>query len=150
MDQLKLPTDNLYKFVALSGVAIFLLAAWLAIYPFGAALEFAREAEVNMSDLVSDVMEAEKQGLDTISENQNELLTEYFRNETRAESIVAMQEGLMTTYALLAGIGVLIALFGFTLWYNKTQKYADQILRLQAESLMDGSNKLENATPQSS
>lgn len=111
------PTDNLYKFLAISGLVLLICAG------FGLFLEVQRWEKLKYEDMRREYLTNASEK--TLMENQ--LLD--LEGKQILRSNVALQ-GLASVGMLL---GMLVAVAGFVLWYWKAQQYQDQIVVLEFE-----------------
>ena len=138
MEFQKVPTDNLYKFMALSGLVIIFLCFAL---PFSKVLDLKKETliisgEIKLLKLEATFLESKFQQLKVnrsdkdvqdiqikkqVLANKNDLMLE-FSNEMRLWFVPLSIGGIL-------GIG--IAYKGFWLWYIRLQKYQDIIVKSQ-------------------
>ena len=131
-----LPTDNLYKFMALSGVILLVASVFfplnlisklneeIVIYN-GEIQKFniGREVSINNQNTISDIeFDVKTIDLNTkgnIIENKKEVL------ETHGER----------SLCFIIPFSAIMAALGFALWYYKAQRYQDKILQEQAGEL---------------
>ena len=153
-----LPTDNLYKFLALSG---------LAIVTFSIVFPMIRDSELNLMMLETDknmkVANIEKElfdkridkflnsdlgsNLDELKMREEEL--EIWRNLLKDQQIYTvdleyevrkfeeLHKELKFIQLLMKfgfGVGLIITFLGFLLWYVRVQKPNDLLLRKQIET----------------
>jgi len=137
------PTDNLYKFMALSGVVLLIVAPffWAKFYITHA--ERTRLAIQMLGEAIPppnyfDSKAAIERGL-PVSEEQKKLLEKYeaLRKESsRVGSEFLIYENfryVVTGAAIFLGLlGCALTYFGFRLWYLRLQKPLDRILEKQA------------------
>lgn len=167
-----IPTDNLYKFLAVTGL---ICALACLLYPPIITVSMARKAadvvaaralidiqirdvESQIDDLSSDVHEAKTKESDVSEaeiaslDGQLTILKEEARTLEKGLSSferdgrIAQAEGeaLSTQMDLIASAfvpSIVLALFGFLMWYLRVQRYADAVLRLQAEALKNSTNR---------
>ncbi|MFH1315373.1 MAG: hypothetical protein ABIH67_03175 [Candidatus Uhrbacteria bacterium] len=140
-----LPTDNLYKFIALVGVVVLLAASYFPIIK-------ARELRLAMIEIEGKIksLEIEVQYLQDINKklepnestgdrNKEELLDKAYKlkmkneelrtNSKKVEVIGIDYECIrkIQTYGMI--FGFILSAFGFFLWYFKIQKYQDKQLK---------------------
>lgn len=140
MPAVPLPTDNLYKFLALSGVALVALSFIYPIRRLGELEAKTIETEVQVStleievrDITADIDAAERGHPDT-----DEVKTLRKRNSAsevksaelrgRAKLLNALQHDLEWTRRVLLALGVVglfLSTLGFLLWYFRIQRPAD-------------------------
>lgn len=139
-----IPTDNLYKFVALGGLALMIFSV---TYPTNKALELQlntitlraeiEKLKVEVENLDKDVSRAEKKKNDDLTDAEIKSLIKTL-TEQKIKRIdveaninkVDAQKHWLIAYLLAAGIGVMLGSFatfkGFSLWYSRVQKPNDQ------------------------
>lgn len=150
----KLPTDNLYKFLALFGLALFVLGATLQetinhrLRDWNANI---RHEEI-LDSLASKVPPPRLFALDTVRiRTLHDSLIRRVRatfdsftvaraQELRYDSALAeilskapvaeAEEDFFMTF-LLQSAGVILMLVGFGFWYHRVQKLQDELLRLE-------------------
>ncbi len=144
-----LPTDNLYKFLALSGVA---LVVFSFIFPLDrlAAIQLKRvemqtQAEVllvELSNLEKEVDRAagrEKVSDEVLKDLQARRLQLAIKhaevNGAKAQVAVLLEQFERAWSVLIVGMfaGIALANVGFFLWYYRVQKPADLLARKQLE-----------------
>lgn len=138
-DIAKLPTDNLYKFIAIFGL-ILLLSTFLGYYLV------LKEKGLLFYELDNNIMAQIKIG-DTLMYDKhwikdNQLAEKLHDNTLK---IILNVQDLDNQYRtlnfysqflyLFAGLSFLLMIFGFLQCYNKTQKYLDIILKNQVEQI---------------
>jgi len=154
-----LPTDNLYKFLALSGL---LLALVSFAYPMKVIYE-AREQlisqqtefevlKIELESIHAQFESAERRG--TLGTGEGRGLLEKQSQKRIALVKVdgqAAKTGLLTEeikswelwMTILVGLGTFFAVVGFILWYQLVQAPADKLFRLQ---LLEAQARLEKST----
>ena len=119
----KLPTDNLYKFMALSGLVILILSA----IPYYRKYEF---------DIELIRLEAEAENLRLkIRENAAYTTTEF---EFKCKEIlrrITMNNYLKGVAYVCSFVGSFLTTLGFYLWYVKLQRYQDRIIKKEAAQI---------------
>lgn len=167
-----IPTDNLYKFIAIAGL-IGVLACLL--YPplitssltrkaadvaaaralIEATMEDVesriddvsaqvREAETKRSNVPKSEIAALEQQLGALGKQAQALQNELTRFERDGRIALAEGEALAAQMNLISLAFLpffILTACGFLLWYLRIQRYADAILRLQAESMMRPTNQ---------
>ena len=156
MELLKSPTDNLYKFVALSGVAVFALMLVLAHQTVSRTNEehIRLTAKMDRHNWWFDITDARLQkleaGLDTFTEEKlykelgdekyNKLITDFSEMNADKERLKLL-EWQMTVfpiiYAIIALVAVVVACGGFYLWYYRLQCFLDKKLEMEVANLND-------------
>lgn len=145
MNGLSLPTDNLYKFIAIAGLALIIFAAYL---DYTKGMETSLAVEELKGQL--DIEKAESEYLNTqLSEALKKSDPSAYRKLSReldkqsavinaklatvkfqAQVYDWLRKVLVFTY--LVGIGV--SLFGFFLWYFRVQRHLDAAIRLESKN----------------
>jgi hypothetical protein len=146
MDILKPPTDNLYKFIAISGLLIFLASF---VFPQILYKEYAiKYAEIE-GDL--SVLERQIETLNSITESDDARSKKEDNVEIkrrRAEFDKGLEEVLrkrelrvaLSNYArrweifgyIGMSFGLVMMVSGFYFWYSRLQKYEDKLMKLKA------------------
>lgn len=145
MDFPNLPTDNLYKFIALVGVVVLLVASYFPIIK-------ARELKLAMIEIEGKtrILEIEVQHLpdrtkqlksnETIGDcNREELVDKAYKLKMKNEELKTNSKKLEVIgidYEIIRKIqtagmvlGFILSAFGFFLWYFRIQKYQDKQLK---------------------
>jgi len=156
MNMPNLPTDNLYKFLALAGLAIAVLSFWHAE---GKLSEIkykiaSLEGDVGLMKVYEDALQKNRDSIrasikrkSVSDEEMKELYKQHheyllknaeFQAKTKFV-LVLIEEGkrVSTLSIWIETIGVLISYIGFQLWYIRVQKPNDMLLRKQLEDLKD-------------
>ncbi|SHO46819.1 hypothetical protein SAMN02745220_01651 [Desulfopila aestuarii DSM 18488] len=164
ISELPIPTDNLYKFIAISGLIILLLSIVLPLYWSNdlqsKAIELGTEIAVLQmkNDLLGeDVRKVEKQLSTTENSNgvigkETKQLHEKSKNDLRSiqfstieiKGKINLQEYYLkmlkkiSIYAFLGiVIGLILSIYGFKFWYIKLQ----QPLDLQLYSIINKNDR---------
>lgn len=146
-----LPTDSLYKFLALAGLLIFLFS--LVGPPYfrmkqhfrGLDIEQAKEAlnaeellRGGISEVLNKRMDAELPNGDLwrdIHQHTRDVMDQVRRSDAldaaKLQNEYFPQKLLKWVQGIGATVGAIATVFGFTLWYVQVQQYTDQIQRLQ-------------------
>jgi len=143
-----LPTDNLYKFIALAG----LLIAFVG-YGFQHLDEERWYAQTKVMEVELDALSSSSKELVKLTEEQtlpnDELSKEY---ENFQKSLFEFQKKFapmnspgsqkLYQWAGIAGyVGIILSIVGFVLWYQKVQKPLDEILKIQLEKARESEVK---------
>ncbi|MCR9207036.1 MAG: hypothetical protein NXI28_02315 [bacterium] len=139
MDQVKLPTDSLYKFIAIFGLAA-LIGSQVATYAYlDDYWERGTAFFENVSDPDGSKYEAirrfstERKGIDeyirTLPPNERAAFVGLLRRQEDNELIKGD-----ITFARRSGLAMIF--IGFTLWYLKVQVHVDKILRCEANDII--------------
>lgn len=146
MDILKPPTDNLYKFIAISGLLIFLASF---VFPQILGREYVTKvAEVEGGLRVLENESAYITRLRSQSDDQNQKAednSEIKQREARFDKVAEVRKKHEISKALSAevrrwklfgiigmSLGIVLMAGGFYLWYSRLQKYQDKLLKREA------------------
>ena len=152
MDPTKLPTDNLYKFMSISGLVLLVLSA---AYPWRFIQDVAvdvYEERKQLAEVSSDLNSLsakrelgkllEEEPKDALAEARklNDSLAE-IRKKTEVMSANAERVSYLVTLSIvffiigtIGGVaGIVICCIGFKLWYERSQKYLDAMVKKGAE-----------------
>ena len=162
----RLPTDNLYKFVALSGLVVFLVCLilpWLGLFrEWGAADALdqdSRLAEFRLTVLserinsLSPAIEAgrrdsaivarvESNGVQLRREREAAVLLRTRTTQIREE--IGLLQSLTNVCVVFGTFGLGWSIWGFWRWYTKLQKPLDEIVRRRAEDLRRAATEAES------
>lgn len=157
----ELPTDNLYKFMALAGITIIVLSLFPIYHAYKLKLniiDVRGEVETlktqlkwlkqDIKQFKDDTHNLEKQPLkektpetlaktlEFIEANRNIGITA-IQIETKVEKIAYLAvvnhiESIAGSIAIVAG--AFLATIGFTLWYKKLQVHQDKIIQMEVKS----------------
>jgi hypothetical protein len=143
-----IPTDNLYKFIAIFGLIIFVLAI---IYPRKALNELYLQGleihgQIKIIELQKDSIEKKIESLTLLDkrmfEEREECLKDSFNLQLKTQELDNLNE--RNCYLVkehksylkysCAGIiiGIIMIFLGFTLWYFRLQVYQDKIIKKEA------------------
>jgi hypothetical protein len=126
-----LPTDNLYKFMALSGIILIISSFYIVWDHAERSQELVRELKTGLA------VE------NTYSDNQGSDLSNLKLKLEELEHILNQKPTYMTFLLIGQIIGLALSIIGFGLWYLRVQKYQDIILAKQAGSLETDNNLQE-------
>jgi len=140
-----LPTDNLYKFVALVGVVILIGASY---FPIVKAREYQLsmvklEGQLRLLNLELEYLKEKathlKSDQDNTGHNRTELIYEAHQLKMKHEKLKTKSEELRVLeldYVFFSSMqrigmlmGILTGILGFSLWYFKIQRYQDRQLK---------------------
>ncbi|SFJ31035.1 hypothetical protein SAMN05216206_3895 [Pseudomonas guineae] len=119
--KIPLPTDNLYKFVALFSLVLLISAFGTIIWATNAANGVAFEHWVEIESLQS------KEALSVEQASRLKAL------EKQIEVAVADKETYVTSAQIISTLGTLGIFFGFGYWYKRLQPIADEMAATQLE-----------------
>ena len=153
-----LPTDNLYKFIALFGLATVLLASYglrdlsrqnarreESLLEIGADSAVTRARVLYQRRIDTRSAARLRQGAQDLASPQIESVVEYPPPDTAAvrrkwlaiqtrREIQETQSDIVWLY-WLNGIGFVMIVSGFTAWWFLVQRYHDRVLRREAEGI---------------
>ena len=165
MEFFKTPTDNLYKFIALTGTAIVALMLILLHQHIGSSFReyIELEASLNQQGLEFDALmlrldayddEAfasltEKGIMEKLGDKEYHRQIENFAGiDANLERIKMLDVSLYLVsilYVVFAVLGALTAFTGFRLWYVKLQRYLDKKLELEVSLEVMPDETIENS-----
>ncbi|WP_435262672.1 hypothetical protein [Tenacibaculum sp. nBUS_03] len=125
-----LPTDNLYKFLALFGLVLIIFSS----YNFNKTISEAYQFEDNLN-LKKSLHELESFEKIKDSLNLKKSKLEIDKDYKLYERIVKKIPKIFYSHISLLLVGVILSFAGFILWYIKTQKLNDKILIDQANRI---------------
>lgn len=133
IDDLQPPTDNLYKFLAIGGLAVAVVS-----YVFLLRWQSTLRAQWVDSQVVL-VAGGYQDG--TGMPTDPALRQAYCRRELVNSELAGLYKFLGGWVAPTAAISTTISVLGFGFWYFKIQRYEDTILRLQAAKCERGESE---------
>lgn len=134
-----LPTDNIYKFMALSGVFLFALALYFFSRFYASAVSRVSELEVMIAEQEAEISFIENQE----SPDKIQMLKVSMKHNKIKALVggVALQRKQLTqafvVSVVIALVGTLVAYLGFNLWYYRTQIYQDKLIELRVKELKE-------------
>jgi len=134
MLKLPIPTDNLYKFKALTGLMLIIICGYL--------LKSSTENLFNLLDKLQVQETIYNSSSKNISINylqKNEKLT-FEVNKRYLKSQIDRLHYIMGVYFVFFTLGVILSINGFWQWYFRTQIYQDLILKNQANKYLEEKN----------
>ena len=123
-----LPTDNLYKFMALSGIILIISSFFIVWKHADRSQELLRELEAGLA------VE------NTYSDNRGSDLSNLKLKVEELKLIIKDKPWYMALGLISQIIGWFLIIIGFRLWYLRVQKHQDIILAEQARSYRGGDN----------
>lgn len=132
-----IPTDNLYKFMALSGVVMFIVAPifYVNFYISYKKIEYTAIDSLRVPHPEYYFIKSKMEHGETVTKSQKELVEKWdsFKKEG---SSVKIEYNLYTRFSnvitflsiVMGTIGLALSIVGFWLWYNRVQKPLDIIL----------------------
>jgi hypothetical protein len=156
-----LPTDNLYKFIALAGLTIIFFSMVLPIIALhNLKLELLKtngELSVLQAEFefLRDDMEVAKRNpspetAPRLGDKMKELRirTLQLKSKDEAERFLHRQTIIWQSVATIGiSIGSLMLILGFKFWYQRVQKYQDLILKKEAGELSEGERLKTDTEP---
>jgi len=161
-----LPTDNLYKFLAIAGLVIIVLSVvgpWSRYEQLTPkTIEVETQVSTHKREIVSvesAIMRTEEELKKAKTQKERELLLaraeELQKQKRQLQIMISEIAGKRTllqhlqervalyfvvgTYSLV--FGVIVSIVGFVLWYRRVQRYQDGILKQQHKALTGNSTK---------
>jgi hypothetical protein len=157
LESLTPPTDNLYKFIAISGLAIALFFGWSRVKiemetwnleKDGSSLLSTREELLKelfasgFHNLADEVEKGEIKNVDDTMARAEEILSssspkieanfqELVENTWKRGNYDREHSVEKSTFFCFALVGLGISVFGFWLWWIRIQKFTDELLQLQ-------------------
>jgi hypothetical protein len=145
MDFSKLPTDNLYKFMALFGVAFVLFSFYFVhtqIYKF---VDKVLEASLEKEILTVEIKQAEEladdlRKLQNPTKEESKELKEIVHDIERRKVLLQEKERMLAVWNkkikstflygdVLVVFGFIFIFLGFPLWYFRVQRYQDMAIQ---------------------
>jgi len=135
MDDLPIPSSNMYKYVALSGVAIIIVTLVFAVSEVFDIHDQVLKAEERV-EVMTARLEAGKnpEGNEPASELEQQL--NQIRLDAAEKQLQVLKDRsleLREWATILFTIGIAIAAFGFTRWYRKIQMPMERIAEHQSQ-----------------
>ena len=130
-----IPTDSLYKTLAIGGLIITILSGYFMLDYFIDVDDRIRKA-ITENEALNYEHEVLKEEADSNSLKWNEIGVRAIANKNEFIGIKEYQanyNSLLTTFSLLFSLGLLLSIVGFHQWYVKVQKYQDKIIRNEAD-----------------
>lgn len=135
MEDLPIATSNMYKYVAISGVAIILVTLVFAVSELFDIHDQLLEAEEQV-EVMSARLEAGKnpdggEPASELDQTLNQIRLD--AAEKRVETLKGRSLELREWATILFTIGIAVSAFGFTRWYRKIQLPMERIAQQRAE-----------------
>ena len=148
-----LPTDNLYKFMAIAGLALIIISVIIPLWIIHDLKIKGYDLKIEMAIIDVEAKSFEKQfQLHTqVPHNKKELSDhshkQYFATVLDMEKNIAKTKGqvdkleflrseiqkMRVIIALGLGLGLILTFNGFRLWYSRLQKYQDAAIKSEAQ-----------------
>jgi hypothetical protein len=130
-----LPTDNLYKFLALSGITLYIACLVLSVIT-------SQDISDKRMKVSNELIELKKElnSIESSTKDEPTQTTQYKLDifKSRLDNKQSEVDSLATTFEsisqlLYSGyiVGLSSSFLGFILWYFKVQRYEDMILQAQ-------------------
>ena len=127
---LSVPTDNIYKFACLFGLALILISSFSFVTTYTTNLD----RKVRYSEVVISLDSKAPR-----SKNENDLLE---LNKKLLEITNANEKAANMAIGFVFSLGATLSLIGARSWYRKVQQRDDQLVRLQMQKLEAEISKL--------
>jgi len=116
---MSVPTDNVYKFLAIFGLVMVIASFWGAITQTSLTnkVAVASAPEIAALEANQSPTPGEKAKLDVLKK--------------RLQVAVEDRKTINNYCTVLAALGTLASFIGFSFWYSKIQKHQDRLLNLQ-------------------
>jgi len=116
---MSVPTDNVYKFVAIFGLVMVIAAFWGVITQGSQTndIVFVSAPEIAALEAAQTSTPSEKVKLEVLKK--------------RLQVAVEDKKTINNYCVVLAVLGTLASFIGFSFWYSKIQKHQDRLLNLQ-------------------
>jgi hypothetical protein len=139
------PTDNLYKFMAMSGVVLLIVAPIFCAQFYVSQAERTRKAFETLGESFApadyEMAKVKFENDKPITDEEKNLIEKYDALKKEASSagseflIYDRFSRVVTVLSILLGLlGCLLSWFGFYLWYLRVQKPLDRILLKEART----------------
>jgi uncharacterized membrane protein len=138
-----LPTDNLYKFLALTGIIILIFSiaiteTRLTELESESDYYLTQQGELyfDIQSLNSDLDRITDKEIFELKRLKNEIRIRVFKLSRTKELLLKKSKQTRTVFRWsIFGVlsGLLISVFGFVLWYNRVQRYLDYKLKLETK-----------------
>lgn len=120
---ISVPTDNIYKFCCLFGLAIIISS----IFSFVAIYTSTLDSKIKYANTVINLQTKENR-----SKSEDELLK---LNKKLIDVAKSNEETANTFISITMSVGILLSIFGAEKWYRVIQKRDDKISELQVKKL---------------
>lgn len=125
------PTDNLYKFIAIFGLAILLVSGWSCLQTYSLQERLDRES-VGRFRLLAEAIILSVAEADGTFTRPTESEIQRLRDEAYGNVTDRIDAATPLTLAIAGmAIGAGLTIVGFTLWYRKVQRHLDKLLLAQ-------------------
>lgn len=126
-----LPTDNLYKFLALSGIFLCITCLVIKSVEFQSFSAKRANALNQLVDIQRDLdnIVITKDTLDEAKKQTQLINTEVEKERNDIKALREPYDQNKSLYNLGIGVGFFVSIVGFLLWYLKVQRYEDKLLK---------------------
>lgn len=139
-----LPTDNLYKFMAVSGL-LASLVGWLA--PEVLHFQYVEALTHDTEQQIKKTMESEFESNPALADKLREIAMQVFKKSIRegtlsenSSVLVSIQKDKYDAARILGNrvlsVGLSFSLVGFVLWWFKVQRLQDSILKAELRKVL--------------
>lgn len=133
--KINIPTDNIYKFYAIFGLALCIAALTLFVVTYNEHYE----SQITLSLELTKIQGNEK--LSSYEVSQKEII------QKQIEINASNKDFYQLVIACLLGLGVAVVFYGFKNWHYKVQPKIDELTDLQIKKLrMELSNAAKHKT----
>jgi hypothetical protein len=136
------PTDNLYKFMAIFGLAL-IIASFVGAYKAEAEIQSRFGARIRERELLM-LEQRREAALGPAYEHRDwRIILDSFAVEARADTLA--NEGLLavkTRFDVLLWVGAGMSLAGFLLWYTRLQRFEDALVKRKASESTEADSSL--------
>lgn len=141
LEQISPPTDNLYKFLALSGVAVVLVVLVFGVDQVVDLVNRATEYNIELAAWRAEAEWEKQHAPPTTGPAEFGGLTreayvkaEQFKAKRKAiEDLAKFRGDLIGLGSLAAGGGLALAAWGFWLWWSRLQRLEDRLLSMDVD-----------------
>ena len=127
-----LPTDNLYKFMALSGLFLIIFSFTLVLLQANRSQDIHRE--LKRLSTIMELKNFQNERDKKLGENIVENLGQSRKLLEELKFILEQKPKYMAFFVIFMLIGVILSITGFQLWYSRVQRYQDILIKNQALS----------------
>lgn len=121
------PTDNLYKFLAIGGLTLTLVAIVFLFRDQARLRGVYTDAQVEL--LAGGYIEGSGPPAD------QDLRRAYFRRQAAEHEVKGLLRLIDSPFGSVMGISLSVSIVAFLLWWFRVQRYDDEILRVTTEKL---------------
>lgn len=146
------PTDNLYKFLALFGLALIILSVVIVSLRTSYINDRISAAQVNLatykalkaklSEMPTTAASTQMERANRFQDEMEQTEMEFVRKKAEIESGKILLDVGMRDCLVLFFVGLVVSIGGFLLWYYKLQRHHDALLATRVKRRL---TQLENA-----